>query len=208
MVMESATGSTATLMALLPDIIVESESIGPFAGPLVRLSVAALFGLLGIVCVVLTAIGLPGLWLLLLLAGALQFADRFWRSDGSTFAPLTLGIAVAAAVGAEALEFIAGARGAQKAGASRRGMVGAMVGGIVGALLGAPFGLLVGAIIGGVIGSAVGAIVMEMTRPGQTLEGALRPAHGAAMGRLQGVLGKLLVTIGLWLALTIAAVIE
>jgi len=189
--------------------VVEHEAASPLTGAIVRLAAAALFGLLGMACVALTAIGLPGLWFLLLLAGALQFADRWWRADGgATFSPWTLGIAVAAAIGAEVLEFVAGAHGAQKAGASKRGMAGAMVGGIVGALLGAPFGLLVGAIIGGVVGSAVGAIVMELTLPGRTLEGALQPAHGAAMGRLRGVLGKLAVTIALWLALTTAAVIE
>ncbi len=200
--------SLAALLAQPLDVVIETEPAGPLTGAVVRLAVAALFGLLGMACVVLTAIGLPGLWLLLLLAGALQLADHWWRDQGSTFSPWTLGIAVAAAVGAEVLEFVAGARGAQKAGASKRGMVGAMVGGIVGALLGAPFGLLVGAIIGGVIGSAVGAIAMELTRAGQTLEGSLKPAHGAAMGRMRGVLGKLLVTIALWIALTAAAVVE
>lgn len=201
--------ATLSVALLAPDVVVGDGPGRWLGGTALRLGLALLFGLLGIGCVVLTAVGLPGLWFLLLLAGALQFGDRFWRADGgATFSPWTLGVAVAIAIAAEAYEFAAGASGARKAGASKRGMVGAMVGGIVGAIVGAPFGLLVGAIVGGVIGSALGAIVMELTVAGQTLAGSLEPAHGAAMGRLRGVLGKLLVTLALWIALTAAAMFE
>ncbi len=179
------------------------------AGTAIRWVAGAAFGLLGLVCVVVTMIGLPGLWALLLLAGALQLSDRWLRSDGGhTFDSWTLVVAVVAALAAEIFEFSAGAAGAKKAGASKRGMAGAMVGGIVGAIVGAPFGLIIGAIIGGVLGSAVGAIVMELTLPHQTLESALKPAQGAAMGRLKGLAGKLLVTLGLWIALTVAVFVE
>ena len=166
----------------------------------------AAFALVGLLCVVLTVIGLPGLWALLLLAGAVELAGR-WLSDGTllTFSGWTLGAAVALAIGAEVYEFAAGAAGARAAGASRRGMAGAVVGGLVGALLGAPFGLILGAIVGGVLGSALGAIVMELSLPGRTLRSALRPAQGAAEGRLRGIAGKLLAAAAIWIGLTIAA---
>ncbi len=196
------------LLVWLPDVMVEDDG-GWLTGFALRVVAAAALGILGLGCVVITVLGLPGLWLLLLLAGALQFSDRWLRSDGSsTFSHWTLIGAVAAAFAAEFAEFAAGASGAKQAGASKRGMVGAMVGGIAGAILGAPFGLLVGAIVGGVAGSAIGAIVMELTLPHQTLEGALKPAHGAAMGRLKGIALKLLVTTALWIALTAAAFVE
>lgn len=166
----------------------------------------AAFALLGLGCVVISVIGLPGLWMLLLLAGGMQLADRWLRPDGShTFDAWTLVAAVLLAIVAEVIEFSAGAAGAKQAGASRRGMAGAMVGGIVGAIAGAPFGLIVGAVVGGVLGSALGAIVMELSLPHQTLQSSLRPAQGAAMGRLKGLAGKLAITILVWIGLTVAA---
>ena len=201
----SAVADAAALATWLPDVMVEDEG-GWLTGFAISIVTGSLLGFLGLLCVVLTVLGLPGLWLLLLLAGALQFSDRWLLPEGaSTFGPWTLIGAVAAGLLAEFAEFAAGAKGAKQAGASKRGMVGAMVGGIAGAIVGAPFGLLVGAIVGGVAGSALGAIVMEMTLPHQTLEGAMKPAHGAAMGRLKGIAIKLAVTIALWIGLTIAA---
>ena len=202
--------ATPALAAVFPDVIdVTAEPRGTLTTAVLQVVLVALFWVLGIGCVVLTVIGLPGLWLLLLLAGALQWSDRWLRDDGSsTFSTTTLCLAVAVAVVAEVFEFMAGASGARKAGASKRGTIGALVGGLIGAIVGAPFGLIVGAVVGGVIGSALGAIVMELTLAHQTLEGSLKPAHGAAMGRLRGIALKLLVTTGLWIALTVAAAVE
>jgi len=173
-----------------------------------RVVAATVFGVAGLGCVVLTVIGLPGLWLLLLMMGALQWSDRWLRSGGSTFDVWTLLLSVGAAVAVEVYEFSAGASGARQAGASKRGAIGALVGGIVGAIAGAPFGLIVGALVGGVIGSAIGAIALELTLPHQTLQGSLKPAQGAAVGRLKGIAAKLLVTTVLWIALTVAIVVE
>ena len=170
--------------------------------------VGAAFGCLGLACVVVTVIGLPGLWGLLLLAGAIQLSDGWLRPGGGhTFDPWTLVAAFVLAILAEVIEFAAGAAGAKKAGASGRGMVGATIGGIVGAIAGAPFGLLVGAIVGGVLGSALGAIVMELTLPHRTLQSTFEPARGAAVGRLKGLLGKLILTVVLWIGLTVAALV-
>jgi uncharacterized protein YqgC (DUF456 family) len=179
-----------------------------FGGAVLQWVVAAAFGLLGLLCVVLTVIGLPGLWVLLLLAGVVQLSDRWLHPDGPhTFAAETLIGAVVLAVVAEVLEFSAGAAGAKKAGASKRGVVGAMIGGIVGAIVGAPFGLVIGAVVGGVLGSAIGAILGELTLPHQTLESSLKPAAGAAVGRLKGLMAKLVITTVIWIGLTVAAVV-
>jgi uncharacterized protein YqgC (DUF456 family) len=175
------------------------------AGAALRWILGAAFGCAGLLCLLLTLMGLPGLWGLLLLAGGLQLSDLWLRDDGGhTFHPWTLVIAVLAALGAEALEFAAGAAGAKRGGASRRGMIGAAIGGVVGAIAGSPFGLIVGAIVGSVLGSALGAIVAELTLPGRSLESTFKPATGAAVGRLQGLLGKLVITAVLWIGLTIA----
>ncbi len=180
-----------------------------YADVAVRWIVGASFGLLGLLCVVLTIVGLPGLWGLLLLAGGLQLSDRWLRAGGGhTFHAWTLVAAAAVAIAAEVFEFAAGAAGAKKAGASKRGMIGATVGGIVGAIAGAPFGLVVGALVGGVVGSALGAIVMELTMSQRSLSSTFAPASGAAIGRLKGLAGKLLLTTLLWIGLTIAAFVE
>lgn len=171
-----------------------------------RVGIAGAFALVGLCCVVLTAIGLPGLWGVVLLAGGLRLFDHWQRGDADlTFSAWTVIAAVAVAIAAEVFEFAAGAAGARKAGASKRGMVGATIGGIVGAIAGAPFGLIVGALVGGTLGAALGAIALEMTAAGRTLESSLKPAAGAATGRLFGTAGKLLATIALWIALTVAA---
>jgi hypothetical protein len=181
---------------------------GDLVGVVLPWVVGAAFGLLGLLCVVATVLGLPGLWGLLLLAGGVQLSDRWLRPDGShTFDAWTLAAAVAAALLAEWIEFSAGAAGARKSGASGRGMVGAAVGGVAGAIAGAPFGLVVGAIVGGVLGSALGAIVMELTLPHRTLASSLRPAQGASIGRLRGLAGKLALTVAIWIGLTVAALV-
>ena len=200
--------ATIPRMSPLPELPLLWIPEGEMTAFAIRVVAATVFGISGLGCVLLTVIGLPGLWLLLLLMGALQWSDRWLRSGGSTFDVTTLLVAVGAAVAVEVYEFSAGASGARQAGASKRGAIGALIGGLVGAIAGAPFGLIVGALVGGVIGSAIGAIVMELTLPHQTLQGSLKPAQGAAIGRLKGIAAKLLVTTVLWIALTVAIVVE
>src|SRR5678815_1458835 len=99
--------------------------------------VAVLFFLLGGLCVVSIIISLPGGWIMLALALIIEWCDRFYLPPDrtQTFDWRLLGVcAVLLAVG-EAIEFAAGAAGAKRGGASRRGMVGALIGGILGACL-------------------------------------------------------------------------
>jgi uncharacterized protein YqgC (DUF456 family) len=171
--------------------------------------VGGAFVVFGLGCVFLALMTLPGAWLMLVGAGAIQLCDRWLRPEGGhTFSTRTLLVAVALAVGGELLEFSAGAAGAKRGGASRRGMVGAMIGGTIGAIVGAPFVLVVGAVVGGVVGSAIGAIVGELTLPGRTLDSAMKPAAGAAAGRLAGMVGKVAVALALWIGLSIAALVN
>src|SRR5678815_4869796 len=90
--------------------------------------VAVLFFLLGGLCVVSIIISLPGGWIMLALALIIEWCDRFYLPPDrtQTFDWRLLGVcAVLLAVG-EAIEFAAGAAGAKRGGASRRGMVGAL----------------------------------------------------------------------------------
>ena len=63
--------------ATVPLLVVDWSAV------VVHWVVGAAFGLLGLACVVITVIGLPGLWGLLLLAGGLQLSDRWLRPEGS-----------------------------------------------------------------------------------------------------------------------------
>jgi uncharacterized protein YqgC (DUF456 family) len=192
-------------VTLLP-LLLQDEPSSPLVQGIVSWGIAGVFTVVGAGCVFLVAFGLPGTWMLLLLAGGLQLGDRFWRGgETHTFSTWTLVIAAVVALGGEVVEFTAGVAGAKSGGASRRGMVGALIGGMAGALVGAAFLLGVGAIPGGFVGSAVGAIVGELSHPHMTLERSLKPAGGAAVGRLAGTLMKIVIAAALWIGLSVAA---
>lgn len=189
------------------------ESAGPFHQDLavdwVAILVASLFSLFGLACVVLVALQLPGAWLLLGVALLVELVDGWWLGpEPTTFGwPVLLGCAAVAGVG-ELIEFFAGVVGAQRAGASRRGMTGALIGGIAGALL-FTFLLpvpLVGSLVGAVAGSFLGALAGETSGLSpRTMQESYGPAIGAAWGRVWGTVGKLAAGLTVWIWLTLAA---
>jgi uncharacterized protein YqgC (DUF456 family) len=161
--------------------------------------VAAVFFLLGAACTVLVVIQLPGAWILLGIAGLIEWLDRYYLPEGDqqTFGWWVLGMCLALLTIGEIIEFVAGAAGARKGGSSRRGM---WVFSIV------PFvGTLFGALLGAVLGTFVGAIIGEMTGDQATIKGSMKPAIGASIGRIIGTTSKVGITIAVWLTLSIAA---
>ena len=163
---------------------------------------AALFSIATLGGLAIIPIGLPGLWLMIGAAIAVQLLG--WLSFGW---PL-LGTCIAIAIAAEIVEAAAGATGAKLGGASRRGMIGAFVGGIAGAIF--LTGLvpipIVGTIAGGLLGSFAGAWIGEASaehrrHPRETLRAAL----GAAAGKLAGTFGKLAAGVVIWLLLVYGA---
>jgi uncharacterized protein YqgC (DUF456 family) len=97
---------------------------------------------------------------------------------------------VVLAIGAEIVEFMAGAAGSSAAGGRKRGMIGAIVGGLVGAvfftgLVPIP---IVGTIIGVCLGTFAGAAIMEYY--GKGTAHSFRVGVGAAKGRFWGIIGK------------------
>jgi len=174
--------------------------------------IATVFSLFGLVCVLTVAIGLPGTWLLLLTAVLIELVDPLWLPEGerSTFSWWTLGAALLIAILGEVLEFAASAIGAKYGGASRRGMIGSLVGALVGGIAGTIFILIpvVGSVVGAVLGAGLGAILGEMTLDGTRLGSTMRPAGGAAIGRLLGTLGKLPCAAAVWVVLMVAAFVK
>jgi uncharacterized protein YqgC (DUF456 family) len=145
-------------------------------------------------CWALNVIGLPGNWLVVAVAATYAyFMPDERRLDIGIWT--VLGLLALAALG-EAIEFLAGALGASKAGASKRGtalaLVGSLVGGIVGIFVPVPVvGQVVGPIVCAGIGALVGAVLGEQWK-GRDLDTSLNIGHAAFWGRLIGTLGKIL----------------
>ena len=172
--------------------------------------IAALFCLLGAACVAMVVVQLPGTWVLLALAGLVEWLDRFWLppEDRKTFGWWVLGGCLALAVAGEVIEFIAGVLGAKQGGSSRRGMIGALVGGIAGIFLFAPLFFFVpflGAFLGAVLGTFVGALLGELSDQRRTLGASMKPALAATIGRVIGTTSKAVITMAMWLVLSVAA---
>ncbi|GJQ29067.1 MAG: hypothetical protein HBSAPP03_09510 [Phycisphaerae bacterium] len=150
----------------------------------IQISAVALIALASFAGVVLTVLTLPGTWVTV----AAGVVVKAWRPELMPWWVLLAALALALL--AEGIEFAATALGAAKAGATRRGAVGAIIGSIVGALGGSivpPFPL--GTILGGVLGAGLGAMIAE--RHGNaTWRQAGQAAGGAAAGRLVATLAK------------------
>lgn len=170
---------------------------------------ASLGVLTGLALVLLNLVSLPGTWLMILGAVVFELVDSLWlptTGNTSSLGAWALGGAAALAGLGEGIEFLSGAAGARVGGASARGMWAALAGSIIGAVVGTMFILipLVGTLIGAVGGCALGAVIGEMTRPGMTLKGTLKPAFGAMAGRIGGLIGKTACGFVAWAILTLA----
>lgn len=172
--------------------------------------VASGFVLFGAACVLLAAINLPGTWIMLGAALVIELLDWMYRSSepSVTFGWWVLGAAFALAIIGELVEFLSGAAGSRFGGGRRRGMIGAVVGGIVGAIIFTPLVPIpiIGTLIGAVVGTFVGALIAEGSggEP-RTLFESIRPASGAAAGRVFGNLAKSVIAGVMWIMLSIAA---
>lgn len=168
------------------------------------LAVQILLPLLGLVGPLLAAVGLPGTWLLLTLAGLAEW----WTEPRLFSTPAILGAVLLAVLG-EAWEFLASSTRARRAGAGRRGALGALAGGIAGAVLGTV--LIPVPVAGTLIGGGLGAFALSTTleRSGGTeLSDALRVGRAAAAGQLLGVLGKLLAAGSVYLLVVTALFVD
>ena len=139
---------------------------------------AAIFGCF--VAVLLTALRLPGTWLIVAGMAIAGWASQ-WQSVSMSRVVLLAGLAV----GAEVVEFFASVITARKAGGSRQAAWGGLVGGILGMIfLSLPF-FIVGTFIGAILGCFLGAFVVELAMNKRLAEGTrvgLFSALGLAIG--------------------------
>jgi uncharacterized protein len=154
---------------------------------LLHIALVAGVVLLAWVGVLLTAVLLPGTWLIVLAAvGGMLLIDpapMSWWAVG--------GLAAIAVLG-EIVEMGSSAAGAKRFGASKTGMAGALVGSIAGAIGGTvliPIPV-VGTLIGAIAGAWLVTAMAERGVAGRTWKESTSSATGAAAGRAVAVLAK------------------
>lgn len=153
--------------------------------------------------IALTAITLPGNWLIVLWA----FIIKLWQPDLVSWWSLVALVALAG-VG-EGLEFLASALGATKAGGTKHGAIGAMIGSLVGAIVGIVVPPpIIGSIFCAALGAAIGAVVGERYINKRSWEESGKVAAGAAIGRVIAMFAKILIAAFMSLILCLAMVVN
>jgi uncharacterized protein len=151
--------------------------------------------LIGGLCIVI--VNLPGLWVMALAAAVYALLTSL-----ALITPKVLLILLSLALIAEIIDFAAAGAGAKRAGASRRGLIGAVIGGMLGAFV---FSLplpIIGTLAGVCIGTFVGALIGELSI-GKEIGQSVRIGANATAGKLVGILfklsfGALMLVITMW----------
>jgi uncharacterized protein YqgC (DUF456 family) len=145
----------------------------------------------------LNLVALPGNWIVVGLAALFAWLLPVQAEQGMSWT--TVVVLLGLAVLGEVIEFVAGAAGAAKQGASRRAIALSIVGAVMGSLVGLGIGTsipiigsLVMAVLGGAAGAFAGAYVGEVWK-GRAEQERMAAGRGAFFGRIWGTVGKLAV---------------
>jgi uncharacterized protein YqgC (DUF456 family) len=148
----------------------------------------------------LVPLSLPGNWLIVICTALFAW----WQREQGVFSIYTLiAITVLAFLG-EAIEFLAGAGGAKKAGAGWLGAIAAIFGAILGGIIGTIFLPLLGTIIGACLGAGGTAAIVELIT-GKEPDASIRTGFGASVGYLIGSLTKFAIGAAIWLIVAVTA---
>ncbi len=139
----------------------------------------------------MTAIGLPGNWLILITAIGYGYLDNFVHMSTGVL----LGLLGALLLG-ELAEFAAGTLGAKKEQASRGAMLAGFLGGIAGGIIGTGIVPGLGSIAGAIAGSFAAGYLAEYAATGNR-DKAGRVAKSIVIGQALGLLFKLAVAVGM-----------
>ncbi|MEE2907398.1 MAG: DUF456 domain-containing protein [Planctomycetota bacterium] len=165
--------------------------------------IASLFILLGLGCIFLVIMQLPGTWLMLILGLGAQLLDVyvFEASTHASYGWWALGIGLVVAILGEVAESMAGVVGTKAGGGTKRGMVGAFIGGLAGAI-GGSFLIpipVVGTLIGAIVGTFIGAVIGETSGESpKSVSDSIKPAVGASLGRILGTTIKMICAMIVW----------
>ncbi len=150
----------------------------------------------------LTALTLPGNWLMV--ASAVLLA--WWQRDAHMFSPWTLVAILILAAAGEILEFITSSVGVRRAGGTKKGGLGAILGGFAG-LVGGSFLIpipILGSLLGACAGAFAGAMLLEK-HSGRSIKDAARSGTAAAQGRFLGTVYKSICGVLIWIIIAVAA---
>lgn len=154
-----------------------------------------LFGLAIVGGLALNFIGLFGNWVIL---GAIA---AVWVFTGKEHFGLwaMAGLFVLALLG-EVIELAAASYGAGRFGGSRGAMIAALVGCLIGAVVGTPWFPIVGTLAGACLGAFAAAAAYEYLIERRQPDAAIRVGAGAAIGKVLGMVAKILVGIAMLFA--------
>ena len=138
--------------------------------------------------VLLDLVGLFGNWVILGTAVAAGLCSGFHHFGLWTL--LSLG---ALALLGDILEMIASGYGARKFGGGRGAIFASLVGCIAGAIVGTPWFPVVGTLMGACAGAFAGAAIYELLIVGKSAGASIQTGVGAALGRIGGVVVKLVI---------------
>jgi len=146
----------------------------------------------------LVALGLPGLWLMVVAVVAYAWLTGFHAVGIATIA-VVLGLALLG----ELFEVWFGYGLARRYGGSRRAGWGALLGGLIGAGVGVPVPV-VGSVIGALVGSFIGAVAFEYSSS-WAAGTAVRAGWGALLGRVAATAAKMAVGFAISVIVLVAA---
>ena len=178
---------------------------GAFFQPAGELATVVVLAALCLVGVALTAIRLPGTWLIV--ATAIGYG---WYGEWQRISLLTVGLLIGIAAVGEVGEFLASMLTAKKAGAGKRAMWGAFIGGFAGMFIFTIPLPLIGTIIGAVVGCFLGAVIGELSAHDDVRQG-IRVGKAAAIGYVLGMALKIAIAFlmaGLLLGNAIVAALD
>jgi uncharacterized protein YqgC (DUF456 family) len=137
-------------------------------------------------CVALIPLGLPGLWLIVAIAGGMSLGGLLsWTAAG-----VIAGIAAVA----EAAEFLVLSRLGRRYGASRRAFWGAVIGGMAGLFVGLPVPVI-GSVVTAFVGTFVGAGLVTWMETA-SLGRSAKVGWGVLLARTLAVGLKVAVAVG------------
>lgn len=140
--------------------------------------------ILWVFAVVLIILGLLGFVLPMVPGAPLIFVGLLlaaWAEDFAYVGSGTLAVLGVMALLTYVVDFLAGAAGAKRFGASKRAIIGAAIGALVGLFFGLP---------GVLLGPFVGAVIGELSAQ-RSLKNAGRAGFGASLGLVLGAAAKL-----------------
>jgi uncharacterized protein len=133
-----------------------------------------------VVALLLTPLGVPGLWIMVAV-----LAIGAWAG---TVGLLVLALAVVLAAAAEVVEFLVIDRMNVRYGGSRLAFWGAIAGGVAGIIVGMPVPVF-GSVIAGFVGSFAGAALATLYET-RRVEAAARVGWGTLLGRMWAAAAK------------------